>query len=52
MSQAMDELMSRYSDAELAIIADFLTRAAAITADQIARVRGEPNPTRTEPGSH
>ena len=41
MSTAMDELVSRYSDQELAVIADFMTRAAAVTAEQIARVRGE-----------
>ena len=41
MSTAMDELMSRYSDEELAVIADFMTRAAAVTAEQIAKVRGE-----------
>ena len=47
MAQAMGELMSRYSDADLAVIADFLTRAAAITAEQIARLRSEVK----EPGS-
>ncbi len=41
MAQAMEELMSRYSDAELAVIVDFLTRAAAVTAEQIARLRTE-----------
>jgi DNA-binding MarR family transcriptional regulator len=41
MSQAMAELLSRYSDEELAVVADFLTRAAVITADQIARLRSE-----------
>jgi DNA-binding MarR family transcriptional regulator len=41
MSQAMAELMSRYSDEELAVVADFLTRAAAITAEQVARLRSE-----------
>ena len=48
MSQAMRELMSGYSDAELSVITDFLTRAAAITADQITAVRSkaakEPGP--------
>jgi DNA-binding MarR family transcriptional regulator len=47
MSQAMAELMSRYSDEELAVVADFLTRAAAITAEQVARLRSEA----MEPGS-
>lgn len=42
MSAAMDELMARYSDEELAVILDFLTRAVAIAADQVARVRGLP----------
>ena len=46
MSQAMAGLLSRYSDEELAVIADFMTRAAAITAEQIARLRSEA----TEPG--
>jgi DNA-binding MarR family transcriptional regulator len=41
MSRAMDELVTRYSDEELAVIADFMTRAAAVTAEQIAEVRGE-----------
>jgi DNA-binding MarR family transcriptional regulator len=41
MSKAMDELVSRYSDDELAVIADFMSRAAAVTAEQIAKVRGE-----------
>jgi DNA-binding MarR family transcriptional regulator len=48
MSQAMRELMSEYSGEELSVITDFLTRAAAITADQIAAVRSkatkEPKP--------
>jgi DNA-binding MarR family transcriptional regulator len=39
MSEAMDELMSRYDDADLATILDFMTRAATITAEQIARLR-------------
>jgi DNA-binding MarR family transcriptional regulator len=47
MSKAMDELISRYSDEELAVIADFITRAAAVTAEQIAKVRAEA----TEPRS-
>ena len=47
MSKAMEDLISRYSDEELAVIADFMTRAAAVTAEQIAKVRGEA----TEPRS-
>ena len=39
MSEAMDELMSRYDDEDLATILDFMTRAATITAEQIARLR-------------
>jgi DNA-binding MarR family transcriptional regulator len=41
MSKAMDELVSRYSDDELAVIADFMSRAAAVTAEQIAKVRDQ-----------
>ncbi len=41
MSAAMDELMSRYGDEDLAVILDFITRAATITAEQIARLRSE-----------
>ncbi len=48
MSRAMGDLLSRYSDAELAVIADFLSRAATITAEQIARVRGESKEPRHE----
>ena len=39
MSDAMDKLMSRYDDEDLATILDFMTRAATITAEQIARLR-------------
>jgi DNA-binding MarR family transcriptional regulator len=39
MSTAMDALMSRYDDEDLAVILDFMIRAAAITAEQIAGVR-------------
>ena len=41
MTQAMDELMSRYSDEDLATILDFITRAAAITAEQIIKLRND-----------
>ena len=47
MSQAMADLLSRYSDEELAVVTDFLTRAAAISAEQIARLRNKSK----EPGS-
>ena len=41
MEQATAALMSRYSDEELAVIADFQTRAAALTTEQITRLRSE-----------
>lgn len=41
MNQAMDGLLSRYSDEELAVILDFMTRAAKITSEQIAALRTE-----------
>jgi DNA-binding MarR family transcriptional regulator len=41
MRQAMEELFARYSEEELAIIADFISRAAAITGEQVARLRSE-----------
>jgi hypothetical protein len=34
--------MSRYDDEDLATILDFMTRAATITAEQIARLRRDP----------
>jgi DNA-binding MarR family transcriptional regulator len=37
--QAMADLFSRYNDEELAVILEFLTRAAGITSQQIDRVR-------------
>jgi hypothetical protein len=39
MGQAMNELMSRYSDEDLETIVDFMTRAGTITAEQVARLR-------------
>jgi DNA-binding MarR family transcriptional regulator len=42
MSLATQELLSRYSDKQLAVILDFLTRAAVITGEQIAKFRTEP----------
>ena len=39
LAQAMDQLVARYSDEQLAVILDFLRRAHAITAEHIARVR-------------
>ncbi len=41
MQQAMDELMSRYDANELAVLVDFLIRAAAITSEQITVLRRE-----------
>jgi hypothetical protein len=41
MGQAMNELMSRYSDEDLATIVDFMTRAGTITAEQVARLRSD-----------
>ena len=41
MSRAMGELISGYSDEQLSVITDFMTRAAAITAEQVAAVRSE-----------
>ena len=39
LSQAMEELLSRYSDEELGVILDFLARAAVVTAQQVAALR-------------
>jgi len=47
MSQAMRALMSGYSDEELSVITEFLTRAASITADQVARLRDEAKDARS-----
>jgi DNA-binding MarR family transcriptional regulator len=41
MNQAMDGLLSRYSDEELAVILDFMSSAAEITSEQIAALRAE-----------
>jgi DNA-binding MarR family transcriptional regulator len=41
MTQAMAELYGRFSDDELAAIADFVARAAVITSEQVARLRGQ-----------
>jgi hypothetical protein len=41
MREAMAALMARYSDEDLTTILDFMTRAGAITAEQIARLRSE-----------
>jgi DNA-binding MarR family transcriptional regulator len=39
LSEAMEALLSRYSDEELGVILDFLERAAAATAEHIAALR-------------
>jgi DNA-binding MarR family transcriptional regulator len=39
MQQAMEELFARYSDDELAIVTDFLSRAATITGEQVTNLR-------------
>lgn len=41
LAAAMDELAGRYSDVELAVVLDFVERAGAIAAEQIARIRAE-----------
>ena len=41
MTRAMGELVARYSDEELAVVLDFVTRAAAMTTQVIAQVRAE-----------
>jgi DNA-binding MarR family transcriptional regulator len=47
MSRAMGELMSGYSDEELSVITDFMTRAATITAEQVTRLRSEAKEARS-----
>ena len=41
MANASVALCDRYSDADLALILDFVTRALAMTAEEIARLRTE-----------
>ena len=41
MEQAMAALMAHYGDDELAVITDFLTRAAEITVEQVTGLRAE-----------
>ena len=41
LAEAMDRLADRYSDAELAVVLDFMERAGVIAAEQIARIRAE-----------
>ena len=44
----MRELMSGYSDEELSVITEFMTRAASITAEQVARLRDEAKDARSK----
>ncbi len=46
LRQAMDELMARYSDAELTAILDFMRRATAIGEAHVARLRAAEPTTR------
>jgi DNA-binding MarR family transcriptional regulator len=46
MASAMTELGERYSDAELAVILDFIARGNAVVREQIARLRGAASPGR------
>jgi DNA-binding MarR family transcriptional regulator len=39
LAAAMDALLARYSDDELALLLDFATRANAVTLEQIGRLR-------------
>ena len=42
MARAMAELYARYTDEELALILDFVTRAGAVGQAETARLRSEP----------
>jgi len=54
LAAAMDDLASRYSDAELAVVRDFMERTGTIVAEQIARIRAaaaiDPAPVRGRGG--
>jgi DNA-binding MarR family transcriptional regulator len=39
MKKALERLLARYSDAEIALVLDFMTRAAAMTREEIATLR-------------
>ena len=50
MRRAMEELCAHYSDEQLALILDFMTRGDAAGQDQIARLQAEGSPAgRREP---
>ena len=40
MKNALQQLLERYTDAEIALILDFMTRAATMTREEIATLRG------------
>ena len=48
VAAAMDALLTRYSDDELALILDFFTRANDELHAHIARLRSEPRPPKAE----
>jgi DNA-binding MarR family transcriptional regulator len=48
VAAAMDDLLTRYTDDELALILDFFTRANAALHDHVARLRSTPRATKTE----
>src|SRR5262245_44783988 len=43
MAQAMQELMSSYTDAELALLQDFVSRSRQIMTDAISTLRAKPS---------
>jgi DNA-binding MarR family transcriptional regulator len=50
MGQATDELCSRYSDQELILIRDFMSRIIVILQEETAKLRMQTIPTREPPG--
>jgi DNA-binding MarR family transcriptional regulator len=48
VAAAIDELLARYADDDLALLLDFFTRANAALHGQIGRLRSEPRPARDE----
>jgi len=46
LARAMDELCARYSDQELVLIRDFMTRTIAILQEETAKLRRQTTPTR------
>jgi DNA-binding MarR family transcriptional regulator len=51
LATAMSELCSGYSDGELDVLADFLTKLGLIMDDQTLRLRGKVFPTTSPPAS-